>query len=306
MARRLENKTALVLGGGRGIGRAVALLMAEEGAQVVVNDLGCEVDGTGSSRLPADSVVEEIQAARQRAQASYADVSTLEGAEQTVKAAIDAFGRLDILVNSTGLAGEQTIADVSEEEWNTLCVRQLKANFAPVKFASILFRQQQSGRIVLMMSDAGLGLSGQTAMAAVGEGIVGFTRTVARDLGRYGVTVNAIAPVARTRLHPKGLHVPVWGAEEAFDRAGLGAPSPTETWSGPGSPDDPENVAPFAVWLCTGPAADVNGNVFRVRGGDIHLYSHPVVEKSIATYKRLSLDQILELVPRAFVAASGL
>jgi len=305
MPGRLDGKVALVTGGGRGIGRAIARLMAEEGAKVVVNDAGCEVDGTGASNAPADSTAAEIQQARGQARPNYDDVSTMAGAERAVKTAVDSFGKLDILVTSAGLAGEHAIQDVSEEEWNRLGLRQLKASFGPVKYASILFRQQQGGRMVLMTSDAGLGVPGQTVMAAVGEGIVGFMRTIARDTGRYGVTANAIAPTARTRLNPRDTHVAAWGAEEALRRAGLGAPLPLESWTGPGSAQDPENVAPLAVWLCTEPAAQVNGNVFGVRGGDIYLYSHPVVEKSIATYKRLSLEQIIELAPKAFVTPGG-
>lgn len=305
MPGRLDGKAALVTGGGRGIGRAVSLLLAQEGAKVVVNDLGCEVDGAGMSKLPADSVVAEITKARGQAHANYEDVATMAGGERAVKAAVDTFGRLDIIVTCAGVAGEQVIGSVTEEEWQRVGLRQLKATFAPVKFAAILFRQQQGGRAVLFTSDAGMGAVGQGVQAAVGEGIVGFVRTLARDTGRYGVTANAISPVARTRLSPRGIQVAARAAPEALRRAGLGAPSPGEAWQGAGSPDDPENVAPLAVWLCTEPASQVNGNVFGVRGGDIYLYSHPVVEKSIATTRRLSLDQIMDLAPKAFVTPGG-
>ena len=305
MPGRLDGKVAGVTGGGRGIGRSVSLLLAQEGAKVVVNDLGCEVDGTGSSKAPADAVVAEITRARGQARPSYDDVATMAGAERAVKTAVDSFGRLDIIVTCAGVAGEQMIGSVSEEEWQRVGIRQLKATFAPVKFAAILFRQQQSGRAVLFTSDAGMGAVGQAVQAAAGEGIIGFVRTLARDTGRYGMTANAISALARTRLSPRGVQVAAQSAPEALRRAGLGAASPTEAWQGPGSPDDPENVAPLAVWLCTEPASHVNGNVFGVRGGDIYLYSHPVVEKSIATIKRLSLDQIVDLAPKAFITPGG-
>jgi NAD(P)-dependent dehydrogenase (short-subunit alcohol dehydrogenase family) len=300
MGTRLNGRVALVTGGGRGVGRAAALLLAEEGASVVVNDLGCEPSGSGSSRLPADTVAAEIQRRGGKARANYDDVSTMAGAEGAVKEAVDGFGRLDILVTAAGVRYDQLGAATSPEDWQRITMSSLKAAFAPTKFACILFRQQQGGRIVMLTSDAGLGAAGQSATAAAGEGIIGLSRTVARDMGRYGVTCNAVSPVARTRLYPASVTAAALSVPEALRRAGLGAPNPLDTWQGEGHPDDPENVAVLVTWLCTEAAANVNGNVFGARGGDVYVYTNPQITKSIATTGRLTLDQIAELAPRAF------
>lgn len=301
MGNRLEGKVAVVTGGGRGIGRAVAFLLAEEGASVVVNDLGCDVDGTGSSREPADAVVEEIRARGGQAVANYDDVSRMEGGENVIRTAVDTFGRLDILVNSVGILWDRMIFQMSPEDFDRVVRNNLKGTFTPTKFAAILFRQQRSGRIVNMTSDAGLGEIGRSNYAAASEGIIGFTRTVARDLGRYGVTCNAISAVARTRLFPGSVDEyrrPRGPDPDPLQRAGLGDPEPLAEWEGPGSPDDPENVAPLAVFLCTDAVPNVNGYVFGVRGGTIFLYSNPAIEKSIHKWGTFTVDELDRLVPR--------
>ncbi|MFH1141475.1 MAG: SDR family NAD(P)-dependent oxidoreductase, partial [Chloroflexota bacterium] len=148
MGNRLEGKVAVVSGGGRGIGRAVALLLAEERASVVVNDLGCEVDGTGSSKEPADSVVAAIAGKGGEAAASYQDTSTMAGGEAVVKKAMDTYGRLDILVNSAGVRQDRMIFQMRPEEWDAVIHNMLKAAFTTTRYACIVMRQQRSGRIV--------------------------------------------------------------------------------------------------------------------------------------------------------------
>jgi len=307
MGNRLEGKVAAVTGAGRGIGRAVARLLAAEGAAVVVNDLGCDVDGSGSSREPADRVVEEIRSAGGQAVANYDDVSRMEGGESVVRTAVDTFGKLDILVNSVGILWDRMVFQMSPEDFDRVVRNNLKGTFTPTKFAAILFRQQRSGRIVNMTSDAGLGEIGRSNYAAASEGIVGFTRTVARDLGRYGVTCNAISALARTRLFHGAVEefrIPQGPPPDPNERAGLGAPEALVDWDGPGNPDDPENVAPLAVLLCTDALPHVNGYVFGVRGGTIFLYSNPAIEKSVHKWGTFTMDEMDYLVPRLLGSGS--
>ena len=197
MANRLAGKVAIVTGGGRGIGRGEALLLAEEGAAVVVNDLGGNPDGTGHDGGPADEVVAEIKAKGGRAVASYDNVAEMAGGENMVKIALDTFGRLDIVVNNAGILRDRMVFNMSEEEWDLVVDVHLKGHFTTTKAAGVIFRQQRSGRIINTSSTSGLGSMGQANYSAAKEGIVGLTRTVARDLGRYGVTCNAIRPTDR-------------------------------------------------------------------------------------------------------------
>ena len=200
MGNRLEGKVAIVTGAGRGIGRGEALLLAEEGAKVVVNDLGGSVGGEGEDERPAEQVAEEIRAAGGEAVANFDSVATMEGGENIVKTAVEAFGGLDILINNAGILRDRMVFNMTEEEWDLVLDVHLKGHFATTKYAGIIFRQQRSGRIVNTGSSSGLGTMGQANYAAAKEGIVGLTRTCALDLGRYGVTVNAIRPAAGTRL----------------------------------------------------------------------------------------------------------
>jgi NAD(P)-dependent dehydrogenase (short-subunit alcohol dehydrogenase family) len=294
MANRLEGKVAIVTGGGRGIGRGEALLLAEEGAAVVVNDFGGAPDGTGASQSPADEVVEEIKAKGGRAVANYDDVSTMQAGENMVKQALDTFGRLDILVNNAGILRDRMVFNMSEEEWDIVIAVHLKGHFATTKAAGQVFRQQRSGRIVNTGSSSGLGNMGQANYAAAKEGIVGMTRTVARDLGRYGATCNAIRPGAATRLtiSPE--------MEEARRRSeaagvrrgggGLGAMAP-------------EAIAPLVVYLCTDDAANINGRDFMVSGNRIGLYTIPSVERTIyAPGPMWTLDELAEVFQQSIGA----
>ncbi|MBI2171771.1 MAG: SDR family oxidoreductase [Chloroflexi bacterium] len=304
MADRFQGKVAVVSGGGRGIGRAVALLLAEEGASVVVNDLGCEVDGTGSSHVPADETVAAITKQGGKAVASYQDVSQMSGGEALVQKAVDTYGHLDTLVNSVGIRRDRLIWQMTPEDWDAVIRNSLKSVFTTTKFACILFRQQRSGRIVNITSDAGLGGIGMSNFAAASEGIVGMTRTIARDMGRYGVTCNAVSPMAATRLFPGVVDMYRQGGPRHNNpdrRAGLGIPAPQdagEAWKGPGTPNDPENVAPLVAYLCSGESPNANGYVFGVRGGDVYLYTNPEVERAVYDQGLFSLDALDDLVPR--------
>ena len=304
MGNRLEGKVAVVTGAGRGVGRGIAMGLAEEGASVVVNDLGCEVDGSSSSTEPADSVVGEIKIRGGQAAANYDNVFLMSGGEAVIQAAVDSFGKIDILVNCAGILRDRMIYQMTEADWDLVITNNLKGTFVPSRFACILFRQQRGGRIVNMTSDAGLGTVGSSNYAAASEGIVGLTRTVARDMGRYGVTCNAISPLAQTRLFAGlvGEYREGSAGLTAEDVAGIGPSPPIAQWEGPGSPDDPENVAPLAVLLCTDLVPNINGNVFGVRGGSIYLYSNPQIERSIHRMGNYTMDEMDVLVPKIIAA----
>ena len=297
----LDNRVVVVTGGGRGIGRAVALLAAAEGASIVVADNGCELDGTGSNPAIADATVEAIKAAGGNAVAAYGDVSTLEGGEGAIKAALEAYGHVDGLVNSAGVRRDTPIWQMTEEDWDTVVRGNVKSQFIPSKFAGIAMRQQRYGRIVSMVNDAGLGAVGASNYAASGEGAIGFNRTLARDLGRYGVTANAISPLARTRMaggFSEDLRPPA-GVINALTVARIGRPNPATQWEDTGHADDAESVAPLAVFLLSEAAGNLNGQVFGVRGGDIYLYSNPAIDRQIVSYgRRFTMDEMDDLMPR--------
>ena len=297
MGNRLTGKIAVVTGGGRGIGREVALLLAEEGASVVVNDLGCAEDGMGSSKEPADRVVEEIKSSSGRAVAHHGNAAKMSTGEGLVRTALDAFGGLDILVNSVGVLADREISQMTAEDFDRVVESNVKGTFVPTRYAAVQFRQQRSGRIVNMTSDAGLGDPGRSNYAAASEAIIGLTRTVARDLGKYGVTCNAISPSATTRLFPHSL-----GAQAPAEGTELATLTGPEWWEGPDAPDDPANVAPLAVLLCTDAVPNANGYVFGVHGGSIYLYSNPSIERSIHKWGTFTMEEMDALVPKTIAA----
>ena len=265
MGSRLEGKIAVVTGAGRGIGRGIALLMAEEGASVVVNDLGCEVDGSGFSRLPADQVVEEIKSRGGSAVASHDDASAIASGESIVKTAVETYGRLDVLVNSIGVLRDSPVQQMTSDEFDHVIRTNVKGTFVPTKYA------------------------------AASEAIIGFTRTVARDMGKYGVTCNAVSALAKTRLFPgaNDESLVLGGPESTHgQRTVAGLSQAVGAWDGPGGPDDAGNVAPLVVFLCTEAAPNVNGYVFGVCRGSIFLYSNPSIEQSVHKWGAFSLDEI--------------
>ena len=261
-------------------------------------DLGGGPDGTGTSTSPANDVVAEIKSKGGETVTNYDSVATVEGGENIIKTAIDNFGKIDILVNNAGILGDRMIFNMTPKEWDAVLKVHLYGHFNCTKPAAVLMRQQRSGRIINMSSSSGLGNAGQANYAAAKEGIVGFTRTVARDLGRYGVTCNAIRPGAGTRLtlspemeEARRRRVErVAAGQEAARRAAAGGIA------------DPDDVAPFVVWLCTDAAADVNGYDFAVSGGHVGLYSQPTEIKIIDKEGRWTLDELDRLVPGSIVA----
>lgn len=300
MAGRLEGRVAIVTGAGRGIGRGEALLLAGEGAKVVVNDLGGGPAGDGADQSPADAVAAEIRDAGGEAVASYDSVATMEGGERIVRTALDAFGRLDILINNAGILRDRMVFNMSEAEWDSVIDVHLKGHFSTTKHAGLVFRQQRSGRIVNTSSESGLGNMGQANYAAAKEGIVGLTRTCALDLGRYGATVNAIRPRAGTRLTLS----PEMEEARARRQAAREQRGETDAARAAAGIDalDPDLVAPLVVYLCTDAAADVNGRDFLVGGDEISLMSLPARERTIQREGGWTLDAIERVFPRTLGA----
>jgi NAD(P)-dependent dehydrogenase (short-subunit alcohol dehydrogenase family) len=251
-----EGRVVIVTGAGRGIGREHALEFARQGARVVVNDLGVARDGTGPSTSPADDVVDEIRALGSEAIANNDDIADFAGAARLVQSAIDGFGGLDVVVNNAGFLRDRMLFTTSEEEWDAVIRVHLKGHFATTRHASEYWRAQSKAgstvdaRIVNTSSGAGLmGSVGQGAYSAAKAGIAALTLVEAAELGRYGVTANAIAPAARTRM-----------TEEVFaDR--MAAPD------GGFDANHPGNIAPLVVWLGSAESRDVTGRVFELEGG---------------------------------------
>ena len=284
----LKDRVAIVTGAGRGIGKGVARLMAAEGAKVVVVDPGANLDGTGYDGSPADQVVKEITDSGGNAVACYESVTTMEGGENIVKAAVDNFGKLDIVVTCAGIVRDRMVFNMTEQEWDDVISVHLKGTFTVVKHACILFRQQRSGRVITFSSESGLiGNSGQANYGAAKSAVAGFTKVVARDMGRYGVTANAIAPRALTRMTGPGLA----DAQEIRDRTGV-API-----SGEGDLEtaDPDDIAPFVVYLASDHSSNVNGQIFLVYDGDISIMSQPRPLRSIYNDGQWPTDKLAPL-----------
>jgi NAD(P)-dependent dehydrogenase (short-subunit alcohol dehydrogenase family) len=253
-----EGRVVIVTGAGRGIGRAHALEFAKQGAKVVVNDLGSAADGSATTEGPAAEVVETIRAAGGTAAANADDIADWEGARRLVGAAISTFGRLDVLVNNAGFTRDRMVVGASEEEWDAVIRVHLKGHFAPTRHAAAYWRERVKGgekvdaRIINTSSGAGLlGSVGQGAYSAAKAGIAALTLVEAAELGRYGVTANAIAPAARTRMTETVFADMMKKPESGFDVMA------------------PENVSPLVVWLGSEDSRDVNGRVFEVSGGVI-------------------------------------
>jgi NAD(P)-dependent dehydrogenase (short-subunit alcohol dehydrogenase family) len=250
----LDGKVAVITGAGNGIGRAHAILFAQEGAKVVVNDLGGARDGSGTgSATPAQKVVDEIKAAGGQAVANYDDVSERASADNIIKTAIDAFGQLDILVNNAGILRDKTLLKMEDANFDIVVKVHLRGTYLCAQAAAKHMAERgKGGRIINTSSVSGLvGNFGQTNYSAAKAGIYGFTRTASMELKKYNVTVNALAPVAYTRLTSDLMQVMGAGAQEMLA---------------------PEHIAPAALFLASDLAADITGTVLAVEGPKMYLF----------------------------------
>lgn len=260
MTRLLEGKVALVTGGGRGVGRGIALALAEAGASVVVNDLGAGLDGKPEAEQPALEVVSAIQAVGGKAIADGGSVAEWNAAHNMVKAAVDTFGRIDIVINNAGILRDAIFHRMSEQEFDDVIAVHLKGCFNVSRAAATHFKAQGSGSFVHMTSTSGLiGNFGQANYSAAKLGIAALSKSIALDMQKFGVRSNAVAPFAWTRM---------------IDSI------PDETPEQKKRVDSlkklvPERVAPFVVGLCADAASDVTGQIFGVRNNEIYLFSQP-------------------------------
>jgi NAD(P)-dependent dehydrogenase (short-subunit alcohol dehydrogenase family) len=277
----LDGKVAIVTGAGRGLGRAHALALAAAGAKVVVNDLGASLTGEGADASPAAQVVTEIEALGGEAVANGENVADFGGAERLVQHAIDHFDRLDILVNNAGILRDRMLVNMEEAEWDAVIAVHLKGHFAPTRHAAAYWRERSKsgdespGRVVNTASPSGVfGNVGQANYGTVKAGIAAFTVIVAQELARYGVTVNCIAPNARTRMTESAFELPA--DADGFD------------------PLAPENNSPLVVALCADEAQAITGQVFHIFGGAISLLQPWSPGELFARTEGWDADELLE------------
>jgi 3-oxoacyl-[acyl-carrier protein] reductase len=282
--KRLFGKVAIVTGAGAGIGRAEAILFAAQGAKVVVNDIALS-----NGKPTAQAVADEIRTAGGQAAANTDNVAEFNGAARLVQTAIDAFGRLDILINNAGITNFLPVYELNENDWDRMIAVHLKGSFATIKFASPILCKQRSGVIINTGSESGLGRVFGANYSAAKEGIIGLTRAVAKELGRFNVRCNAIRPRAMTAI----------GAGIKLDRFIPVMRALGRYWFGhrahiPFSPEvfTPEKVAPLVVWLCTDAASNVNGRDFYVGGNEVGLFPELEVERLLYREGGWDLDAL--------------
>lgn len=287
MAQICEGRVVIVTGAGRGIGKEHALAFARHGAKVIVNDLGAEVDGSGSSQGPAGEVVDEIRSFDGQAVANGDDVSNWEGAQRIVNSAIENFGRLDVVVNNAGILRDRMIVNMTDSEWDAVIKVHLKGTFAMTRWAATYWRENtkagrnNDARIINTSSASGLyGNIGQTNYGAAKAGIASFTIIAAQELARYGVTVNAVAPAALTRMTES---IP-----------GLGIDGPSE---GKFDVFAPGNISPLVVWLGSSLSSGISGRIFDVVGGHIDVAEGWHAGPSIDKDSRWEPEELTEVIP---------
>jgi NAD(P)-dependent dehydrogenase (short-subunit alcohol dehydrogenase family) len=284
----LDGKVAIVTGAGRGIGRGHAIALAEAGAKIVVNDLGGSSAGEGTDQAPAQQVADEIKGFGGEAVANYDNVADFQGAENLIKQAVDEFGRLDILVNNAGIIRDRMIVNLSEEEWDAVINVHLKGHFAPTRHAAAYWRAQSkagnqiNGRVINTSSPSGVfGNVGQSNYGAAKAGIAAFTIITALELGRYGVTVNCLAPNARTRLTEQTFgDIPI--PEGGFDAM------------------DPDNISPIVVGLASDASQGITGQCLFVYGGTVNVLRPWDTGEAIISDKKWDPDEFVTALTDKF------
>jgi NAD(P)-dependent dehydrogenase (short-subunit alcohol dehydrogenase family) len=273
MKNILEGKVAVVTGSGGGIGRAEAMAMAKLGAKIVINDIGTSYDGLGASSSPADKVVQEIKAAGGQAVASYASVAVEKEAESIIQTAIDNFGRIDILVNNAGVIRDpHDIYEVTTDDWDITLKTHLYGTFFCTRQACKYMKKQGYGRIISTCSHTGFGWRGFTYYSAVKEGIAGFTRSLARDMVDFGVTANAIRPLAAWR-----------GSKEITPAMAVNSPA---------------DIAVLVAYLASEQAGKINGRIFEVWHGHVGIFNEPPPVQQVITKKEsFTVEELAKLMP---------
>jgi NAD(P)-dependent dehydrogenase (short-subunit alcohol dehydrogenase family) len=281
MAQICEGRVVIITGAGRGIGREHALEFARQGAKVIVNDLGVSNSGEGGGEEPADEVVQAIRDMGGEAVANGADVADWQQAEDLVRQAIDTFGRLDVVVNNAGFVRDRMFVSCSEEEWDAVIRVHLKGHFCVSRHAAAYWRGQVKAgepvdaRIINTTSGAGvLGSVGQSSYSAAKAGIATLTLVQAAELGRYGITANAICPIARTRMTEGAFADAMKKPNEGFDL------------------NDPANVSPFLAWLGSQQSKDVTGRIWEVFGGTITVFGGYRREQTVDIGKRWDAAEV--------------
>jgi len=274
MEEMLKGRVAVVTGAGNGLGRAEAIGLASRGAKVVVNDIGTSHDGAGNSHQPADIVANDIKKAGGTAVASYDSVATEEGARKIIQLALDTFGRIDVLVNNAGILRVQPIDEILTEDWDAVIKTHLYGTFYCTRSACAAMKKQGYGRIISTSSHVGFGVGGQATYSAAKEGITGFCRSVAREVGTYGVTCNVIRPIAAWR-GSKGIN-------ETMARM------------------QPEDVANLVVYLASEAAGDINGCIFEVWHGHVGIFTDPPpVEQALWKDGQWTPEELKRVLPES-------
>ncbi len=292
MTGRFEEKVAVITGGGRGLGRALALLFAREGARVMVNDLGGEVRGGGADAAIAASVVQEIEAAGGTALASGADAACMAGARSIIEDAIDHFGRVDVLFNGAGILRRSLVHHMDEDSWDDVIRVNLKSAFAMVHHAAPHMIRQRSGSIFCATSPSGYGHYAMSAYATAKEGLVAFIRSIARELGEFGIRANAIRPCAASRMF-----LPEIEGDMRYVTEELGVPPVGGQWlpgmNGEGPDCTVDHVAAVIAWLCRPELEDLNGRVVYIAGGHLALCTEPELVRARFNATGWDLDSLL-------------
>ena len=289
----LEGKTAVVTGSGDGIGRALAIGLAMAGAKVITNNRSPRPEGSDAAK-----VAEEIKRMGGEAIPVFCDVAKFEDAEKLIKTAVEAWGHIDILINNAGFDRPRMIWNMTEEDWDSLVDCMLKGAFNCSRWACVFMREQRWGRIIMTSSEAYRGTVGHVNYGAAKAGMVGLTRAIAREMGRYGVTCNAICPTAKTKMtyNPEVIE----GMKKRVEKGLMTKEQFEEILRMP----EPEYTIPFVVYLCSEKGADINGRVFSVTGGKIALHAEPLDEKTlIKDYERYGAwtwEELETLIPRVF------
>ena len=279
MGDMLQGRVAVITGAGNGLGRAHAIGFAEQGARVVVNDLGTSHDGHGASHSEADAVVKKIRKAGGVAVANYASVAEEDGAKSIIQQAVDEFGRIDILVNNAGIIRHQDIDAIKTDDWDLTIKTHLYGMMYCTRAATAYMKKQNYGRILCTSSHIGLGFPGQASYSTVKEGIVGFARTVAREMARYGTTCNILRPIAVWRGPGPKIKNPVYEANQ------------------------PKDVAALATYLVSAAADHINGCIFEVFHGHVGIFMEPApVEKVIEKDGSWSAEELAREIPAKLTA----